>query len=117
MPRAGPIRFDLPLAAAAGALTWIGICIADDRREAFDSPLYLTVGLPLLAVLCFVLGRARPGRTWRIAFACGGGQALVAFVANPGANLLPLGLIAFALLSLPLAAAAALGGRLSPHGN
>jgi len=53
-----------------------------------------------------------PGRPWLAPLGIALGQALVAFVRNPTANLLPLGLIVFAVLAAPLVLAGLLGARL-----
>jgi hypothetical protein len=84
------------IAAAAGAAGWLSITLLTHRREAWDSELYFTAFLPLIAVLIGALAFVAPDRSWRWAFAPFGGQAVVAFVQNPTANLMPLGLIVFA---------------------
>lgn len=82
------------------------------RREAFDDPLYFTAVLPVIAVTAAVVAFIVPEKPWRWAMIPFGAQALVAFVQNPTANLLPLGLIAFAifggLCAIPAAVAAAI---------
>jgi hypothetical protein len=80
------------------------------RREAFDDPLYFTTVLPVIAVTAAVVAFIVPEKPWRWAMIPFAAQALVAFVQNPTANLLPLGLIAFAifggLCAIPAAVAA-----------
>jgi hypothetical protein len=53
-----------------------------------------------------------PSRPWRWVLAAMFTQAAILFLSDPSANLLPLGLIAFAVLSLPLMIPAAIGARL-----
>ncbi len=99
-------------ALAAGAVGWILTMLLGDRREAWDSPYYFQIAYPLFALTAAVLGYLRPGHPWRWALGLALGQALVAFVQNPTANLLPLGLIAFAIYSSPLILAAMFGTKL-----
>jgi peptidoglycan/LPS O-acetylase OafA/YrhL len=100
------------LAAAAGAVVWLGIMAASGRREAWDSGLYWSYGMPLMFLVSGALGYAFPVRTWRWALAGFGGQAAAAFVRNPSGNLLPLGLVLFLVLSVPCMAGARIGAAL-----
>ena len=100
------------LAAAAGAAVWLGVMAATGRREAWDSGLYWSLGMPLMFLVSGALGYFFPERTWRWALAGFGGQAAAAFVRNPSGNLLPLGLILFLVLSLPCMAGARIGAAL-----
>jgi hypothetical protein len=93
MPKAE--RWAYGMAALTGAATWFYIASAGGRREAWDSDLYFSVGLPVIALVAAVLGFLVPHRAWRWAFVPFGAQALAAFVQNPTANLLPIGLIVF----------------------
>ncbi len=99
-------------AFAVGAIGWILVMILGNRSEAWDSPYYFQIAYPLFALAAVVLGYLRPGRPWRWALGIALGQAFVAIVRNPTANLLPLGLIVFAIYSSPLILAAMLGTKL-----
>jgi hypothetical protein len=83
-------------ALAVGAASWMYVAQITGRREAWDSEIYFTTVLPALAVLAAGIGMLVPDRAWRWAFLPFAGQAMAAFVQNPTANLLPLGLIVFA---------------------
>ncbi len=98
-------------AIAAGALGWILTMVLGDRQEAWDSPYYFKATYPMFALTAVALGYLHPVRPWRWALGIALGQAAVAFVRNPTANLLPLGLIMFALYSAPLILAAMAGTR------
>lgn len=89
-------RWALGIAATAGAAGWIVISQLTGKREAWDAELYFAWFMPSIALVITVLAYFVPERAWRWAFAPFAAQALVAFVQNPGANLLPLGLIVFA---------------------
>jgi peptidoglycan/LPS O-acetylase OafA/YrhL len=109
-----PSTLLLMTAVIVGAASWWAVANMSGRREAWDSELYFLVALPALGLLTGVLGVVAPERPWRWAFAPFGGQALAAFVQNPTANLLPIGLIVFAFfgaLCLPAAYAGAFVGR------
>lgn len=106
----------LGISAVAGAAGWLAIAEVADRREAWDSELYFSVFLPAIACIVAALGFFAPERAWRWAFAPFGAQAVVAVVQNPGANLLPIGLIVFAVYGavclVPARAGVALRRRL-----
>lgn len=84
------------IAALAGAIGWLAITQLTQRREAWDSGLYFSWFLPSIALVLLGLGFFAPERAWRWAFAPFAAQAAVAFVQNPTANLLPMGLVVFA---------------------
>jgi hypothetical protein len=88
----------LATAITLGALSWLMVAYVTGRREAWDSELYFTVVLPSLGLLAGLLAFVAPERPWRWAFWPFAGQAAVAFIQNPTANLMlmPVGLIAFA---------------------
>ena len=102
----------------AGAGAWVAISQLTHRREAWDSELYFSWFLPSIALVVAALAFFAPERAWRWAFVPFGAQAAVAFVQNPSANLLPLGLLVFAfygsLCLLPAWAGARLRRRLDP---
>jgi hypothetical protein len=101
--------------AGIGAVTWIVVAILDGRREAWDSPFYFTVALPVLVLAVASVSYLVPVRVWRWAMFPFWAQAIVAFLQNPGANLLPLGLIVFSIFGavflLPANIGALIGRR------
>jgi hypothetical protein len=89
------------IAALAGAGIWIALAAVSGRAEAWDSPLYFPVGLPLAIAVAALLGAVAPGRAWRWgAWVMGGQAAALLLTVGPG-SLLPLGLVLFAVLALP----------------
>ncbi len=101
------------IAVVAGVLSWDLVRLLGNRREAWDDPNYWRIGYPLLLVTAFILALGFPERPWRWVVIMIGAQAVwslfLAFIADGAPNLLPLGLIVFALLGLPCLAAAYAG--------
>ena len=105
-------RWAYVAAALVGAATWVVVAALSGRREAWDSDLYFSIALPIVGVVAAVLGFLVPHRAWRWAFVPFGAQALAAFVQNPTANLLPIGLIVFAIFGVGCLVPAYVGARL-----
>lgn len=113
------------LCAAAGFAVWAGISVAagGERegefyvREAWDTPAYFWLGLPLLALAAGIAGYIAPGRSWRWPLWIVAGQAVAMIFVHPAGTslaLLPLtalfaGLPLLALLTLPTALGRILG--------
>jgi hypothetical protein len=102
-----------------GAAAWVVVAIAGGRREAWDSPLYFTYALPVLALTVASVAYFVPVRVWRWAMFPFWAQAVVAFLQNPAANLLPLGLIVFSVFGavclVPAVIGAQIGQWISRH--
>ena len=85
-------------AVVVGAAVWFYVAGASGRREAWDSDLYWSQGMPIVALCAALFGFLAPQRPWRWGMAPLAGQAIAAVVRDPTANLLPIGLIVFAVL-------------------
>jgi hypothetical protein len=100
---------------AAGVATWLYLSHVSHRREAWDDPIYFTTVLPVIAVVAAIVSFLIPEKPWRWAMIPFAAQALVAILQNPTANLMPLGLIMFAifggLCAIPAWIAAMIGRR------
>jgi len=101
------------LAILLRAADWELIRQFGSRREAWDDLLYWQLGYPLLLLAAFVLGlvwRERPGR-WVVLLIAGqvAWSLALALRADGVPNLLPLGLMMFALLGIPCVLAAYAG--------
>ena len=97
------------VAIMIGVLTWGAISTISDRREAWDSSSYFSVGMPVVCAASAILGFIEPQKAWRWGVAPLIGQFLwMLFTQGPG-NLLPLGLIAFGVLSVPSTITAKIG--------
>jgi len=88
-------------AAGVGALIWVLISIASGKREAWDSDLYFSVGMPAVCLLAGSLGFFEPRRTWRWGLAPLAGQFFAMLLMVGPGNLLPLGIIVFGVLAIP----------------
>jgi hypothetical protein len=103
-------------ALAGGAASWWLVSYLTHRREAWDSELYFAAVLPVTALVAAAIAFFVPQRPWRWAMLPFAGQALAAFLDNPLANLMPLGLLVFAffgaLCLIPAYVGAAFGRML-----
>ena len=101
------------LAFLIGGANWELVRQLGSRREAWDDPLYWQLGYPLLLLAAFGLGFVWRERPWRWAVWLIAGQvtwSLLLVTTQDGVpNLLPLGLIMFALLGIPCLLAAYAG--------
>ena len=79
--------------------------------------MYFTIVLPVIAVTAAIVSFLVPEKPWRWAMIPFAAQALVAILQNPTANLMPLGLIMFAifggLCAIPAGLGAMAGRRFS----
>ncbi len=97
------------LAAAVWLLPWIVL----GRREAWDHWTYFALSYPLMMLAAGYAGfrvPARPGRWPRVLAA---GQLVTLLVLSGAGSMLPLGVIVFLVLSLPMLATAWAGARIA----
>ena len=102
-----------------GAAAWVAVSVAGGRREAWDSELFFTAALPVIALTAGIVAYLVPVRTWRWAMFPFAAQAVVMVVHGPSsASLLPLGLIMFAIFGaicmIPARIGALIARKLSP---
>jgi hypothetical protein len=99
---ARPVHRLYYVAAAAGALLWLGTALFSGRNEAWDSPFYWSIAYPLCLLLAGALAYVEPVRPWRFALALMLVQPVVMLLTSGSSlGLLPLGLILFGILALP----------------
>lgn len=110
------LRSDILPAALAmiiGAADWELTRALGGRHEAWDDPLFWRLSYPLLLLAALLMGMVWRERPWRWAVLLVAGQAiwsLLLAVSQDGIpNLLPAGLIMFALLAVPCVLAAYAG--------
>lgn len=97
------------LAVVAGIVVWVVLSKASGRREAWDSEWYFLAGIPLVCVVSAALGFLAPSRSWRWGVAPLIGQFCWMLLTQGPGNLLPLGIVAFGVLSVPSIITAKIG--------
>ena len=97
------------VAPVCGAAIWIVIALASGRKEAWDSGLYFSVGIPAVCLVSAVFGFLEPRRSWRWGVLPMIGQLVWMLLSQGVGNLLPLGVIVFGVLSIPSIITARIG--------
>ena len=106
------------LALLTGVVLEIGVHALSGRREAWDSEIFWTAGLPLAMLAAFGIGWFSRGRAWLATLAVAPAQVLTMMVRSAEfGTLWPLTLILSAMLSAPFVAAAFVGHRLRVRGE
>jgi hypothetical protein len=100
------------IAAFAGAALWVLFAALGGYAEAWDSPLFFPMAMPLAVATAALLGALAPHRAWRWGGWLMAGQAVALLVSVGPGSLLPLGLVLFAVLALPCMAASLFGAWL-----
>lgn len=102
------------LAIGTGVALEVGVQMAGGRREAWDSPVYWTVGLPIAAVVAGVIGYMASGREWLSTALIVPSQVFTMMVRSGElGGLWPLAVALSAILSAPFVAAAFVTSRLA----
>lgn len=94
------------LSAVCGAVIWILIAQASGRREAWDSGLFFSVGMPAVCLVSMAFAFFEPNHSWQWGVLPMIGQFVWMLVSQGPGNLLPLGVIVFGVLSVPAIIAA-----------
>ena len=101
------------IAAAAGVALWFVSSLLTGKREPWDASAYWAVAYPLAILACAFLGRRYPERPWRWPLVLFEAQFIAMCVRNGElGNLWPLGMLLFAVVSLPGIVAATVAARL-----
>ena len=96
-----------------GMAVWIVVSALSGRREAWDSSWYFSAGMPIICAGSVVLAFFEPSRSWRWGVVPFVGQLVWILVSEGPGNLLPLGIVAFGIFSLPAILAARAGAFLA----
>ncbi len=101
MKAAGRDRLLFFAAAIVGAITWWGLAQGSAAFDAFDSPLYWSLGLFVTASTCLVLAYAGARSAWRWPFIVFGAQFVTSTLGRGGdaGNLWPLSIAVFGVLA------------------
>jgi hypothetical protein len=84
----------------AGLVICLVITVTTGRKEAWDAPVYFTVGIPVMCLVIFALGYRFPQRAWRWALCMAFGQSVAMVMGGGSASLWPLAIIAMTVVSL-----------------
>lgn len=116
-----PLRFSsawYTVTAGAAILAWVVPWATLGGMEAWDHRSYFTVSLPLMMLVAGAVGYLAKSHPWRWPLVMLIAQAITALILNGGpGNLFPIGVIAFAVLSVPIAIAAWAGAWFSTRGK
>ena len=108
-------RATVTLAIVTGVALELGIHALSGRREAWDSDMYWTVGLPIAGAISLLLGFLARRRDWLWALAIVPAQITTMMVRSGEISMLwPLTMVLGAILSAPFAGVALVGARLRP---
>ena len=106
-------RLVLAVALVTGVLLELAIGAATGRREAWDSELYWTTGLPIAVVVAAALGASARGRAWFGAACIVPGHVLAMMIRSGEIGTLwPLTLVLSSILGAPFVAVSAGGAWL-----
>jgi hypothetical protein len=100
------------VAFLSGVVAWLVVSWVTGKTEAWDSSEYFTFVIPAMCLVAFFLALFAPERPSRWALMPFAGQLLTMLVAGDSFGLLPLGVIAFGILSVPAILAARAGAYL-----
>ena len=105
--------FPYAAAAAAGFAVCLAITLVTGRREAWDSAVYFSVGIPLLCVVIFAISYRFPRRPWRWTLSMAAGQAAALALGGGSLSLWPLAIIAMTAVSVPQFVAGLIAARIA----
>ena len=100
------------VAVATGVVLELGIAVLTGRREAWDSGLYWTLGLPLTGMASVAIGYFARGRDWLWTCLVAPSQVMTMMVRSGElGGLWPLAVVLSSILSAPFVIAAFIGSR------
>jgi hypothetical protein len=108
-------RTSIALSIAIGVCLELGIHLASGRREAWDSSLYWTLGLPAAGLASLALGFFSASRNWASTVLVAPAQVLTMMIRSAEiGGFWPLTIVLSAILSAPFLLAAFIGSRFRP---
>jgi hypothetical protein len=101
------------IAAVAGVALWWVATLLTSKREPWDAAVYWVLAYPLAVLTCTLLGYKYPERSWRWPLVLFEAQ-FIAMCVRSGelGSLWPMGMLLFAVLSVPGIVAARWAARL-----
>ena len=97
------------VAIGAGLLVWVSMSLFSGKAEGWDTPAYFGLGIPFLCIVTGALAVKEPKRPWRWAFLPLLAQAVFMTLQQGFGNMMPLGILVFLVLSVPLLVCAYIG--------
>ena len=108
-----PSRTAALICVVIGIALEVGVTLVSGRREAWESRVYWTVGLPLAALGAAIIGYRTAGRGWLSTALIVPAQVAAMMVrSGSGGGLWPLALALSSVLSLPFVVVAWIARRL-----
>lgn len=100
------------IAILFGTALWLVPSALTGKREAWDTSTYWVVSYPIAIIASGFLGRSYPERAWRWPVALFEAQAVAMCIRNGEiGNLLPVGVVLFAIIAVPGVVAAKWASR------
>jgi hypothetical protein len=100
------------LSAIAGLAVCLTIASISNRNEAWDGDLYYSVGIPIMALIIFIISYLFPQKPWRWTLSMAAGQFMSALINGSSLSLWPLAIIFMTVISVPQFIAGYLGAKL-----
>lgn len=100
------------LLAGVAVAVWLLPWLLLNGKEAWDHWTYFSISVPVMAMLAAYAGYRVPARAWRWPLTLILAQFAAALFLGGFGNLLPLGIIAFTILGVPMIIAAFVGAWL-----
>jgi len=108
-------RVTIGLSILTGVALELGIHALSGRREAWDSPEFWMLGLPIACLVSAVIGALSRASAWKWTLVVAPSQVMTMMVRGGEiGNLWPLTLAASTVLSAPFFVASFVGSRLRP---
>ncbi|MBA5872567.1 MAG: hypothetical protein GDA68_21630 [Nitrospira sp. CR2.1] len=99
-------------AMTGGIVVRVLVSVVSHTREAWDSDLYFTFGLPAFCAPSAMLGYLEPDKSWRWGAVPLAGEMVCTLLTQGPGNLFPLGIVMFGIIALPSIGTAQLGALL-----
>ena len=101
------------LAAGVGVAVWLAPWALLGGREAWDHWTYFTISIPVMCVVAGYAGFRAKSRSWRWPLTLVLAQFATALLLGGFGNLLPLGIVVFLVLAVPMFITAAVSAYIS----
>lgn len=95
--------------AAVGVAVWLAPWVILGGKEAWDHWTYFVVSVPVMSAVAAYAGFRAKSRSWRWPLTLVLAQFATALVLGGFGNLLPLGIVVFVALAVPMFITAAIG--------